>query len=392
VGEPGVVSLLESAGANWAEGVRQAIATQVTFLRPLAAAGAYAALKLLVGRALPPRVEALVALAASAWVLGPAWPAFVAASAIAYTVIWLAASSPRRHAMAMTWLVVLALVFVTARALGWDRQLAEVRGGTLAVFYLDMWMLLRLFTFTWEVGNVMVPLPGPARFAAWVASPLLLAGPLVRPSQWPEALVPDRGVLAPGRRRILVQGAAMIAGAVALAACVYAAGVRIGHDSLALKAASVLFVGPWAFYLALGGFFRVVEWLGAAAGVAVPESFRFPFFKSNIAAFWSCWNLTATGVFRDYLFYNRWGLRSYNVYANTIIVFLSVGLWHGSNLYWLCFGLLHGLYFCIYLWSRPRVARFAGRGWFETASVAVTYLAVCAAWYLPSKIALYLRG
>jgi hypothetical protein len=376
----------------WAAWLRHALEADGAFLRQLTAAAAFAATRLMIGRPLPAWVDALLALALTGWVLGPAFPAFVAACAIAYGVVALAASSRWRHALAMAWLVLLSSVFVAARALGWDQVAAEVGSTRLAVYYLDMWMVLRLFTFTWEVGNGLVGLPGAARFAGWVASPLLVGGPLVRLSQWPEVMTPDRRMLAPSGWRGAVEGVAMIGAGLVIGAAFEGAGSAFGRDALVLKAASVLFVGPWAFYLTVGGFFRLVEWLGAASGVAVPVSFRFPFFKPNVAAFWASWNLTATGVFRDYFFYNRWGLRSYNVYANTLIVFLSVGLWHGSNVYWVCFGLLHGVFFCIFLWSRPRLARFAGRPWFEAASVAVTYLAVCAAWYLPSKIALVLRG
>ncbi len=100
--------------------------------------------------------------------------------------------------------------------------------------------------------------------------------------------------------------------------------------------------------------------------------------------------MTATAVFREYFFYNRWGRRSFNPYLNAVIVFLAVGLWHGSNLYWISFGLIHGIYFCSYLWLRPHLGRFRSRV-LKPAGAALTYVCVCMAWYLPSKIVALLR-
>jgi len=101
--------------------------------------------------------------------------------------------------------------------------------------------------------------------------------------------------------------------------------------------------------------------------------------------------MTATAVFRDFLFYNRWGLQSYNVYLNVMILFVLVGLWHAANAYWLLFGFLHGLLFCSFLLWRKHGARighipFRGTSAARAAARGLTYICVCASWYLPSKI------
>src|SRR5207247_90603 len=101
--------------------------------------------------------------------------------------------------------------------------------------------------------------------------------------------------------------------------------------------------------------------------------------------------MSVTAVFRDYLYYNRWGRKTYNVYFNTIVLFLLVGLWHAANSYWLLWGLLHGLLFCAFLiWTRygkPSMRLpLQGTVISRMSSIALTYVAVCACWYLPSKI------
>jgi len=370
---------------------QQAFAEQdVAFLRPLAGALVYGAIVLAWGRPLARWVAIALGLAISALVLAGAWVAFLAMAFAVYAAVAAASKSGRQELWTRVLLVTLAVVFVVARGLEWDRHTVYLFDVHVAAYYLDMWMLLRLFTFVWEVGGGLVPLPDLAGYVAWVANPLLLGGPLVRLSQWPAMIAGNWAALGPAGWKVGLQGAGMIVAGVSLEVAAGAARKALGADALALKAASVLLIGPWTFYLTVGGLYRLIEWLGAWCGVEVPVSFRFPFFRPNIAEFWARWNLTATTVFRDYFFYNRWGLRGYNVFVNTMIVFVSVGLWHGSNVYWVSFGLLHGLFFCAYLWSRPRLAPFRGRRWFEYGSVALTYVAVCAAWYVPSKISLLL--
>ena len=102
--------------------------------------------------------------------------------------------------------------------------------------------------------------------------------------------------------------------------------------------------------------------------------------------------MTATSVFRDYLFYNRWGRKTFNIYVNTLIVFTLVGLWHSMNWYWVLWGAIHGAGFCVYVWYRKHKERchltppqfFHGQG--RVLGAVATYLYVCAALVLPSQL------
>jgi membrane protein involved in D-alanine export len=174
----------------------------------------------------------------------------------------------------------------------------------------------------------------------------------------------------------------MVAGGFVLAALVRLSHAGTAGTAVVSKAVTLFFLGPWSFYWTIAGAFLFLASLGELHGLHVGPSFDRPFFQTNIADFWARWNMTATTVFRELLFYNRWGLRRFHPYVNTMLVFLAVGLWHGSNLYWISFGLLHGAYFCSFLWfrswsGRPRFSRWAG--------TLLTYFCVCTAWYLPSK-------
>ena len=153
----------------------------------------------------------------------------------------------------------------------------------------------------------------------------------------------------------------------------------------------VLVTGPLGFYLTYAGFFHLMQVLAVPAGFALPDSFRWPIGRQNVSEFWANWNMTATRVFRDYLFYNRWGGRRHHVFVNVMILFALVGLWHAANAYWLLWGLLHGALFCTYLFWRRYNTRLAfiplrGTRAARVAAAVLTYVCVCACWYVPSKI------
>jgi D-alanyl-lipoteichoic acid acyltransferase DltB (MBOAT superfamily) len=185
---------------------------------------------------------------------------------------------------------------------------------------------------------------------------------------------------------------------VVLALLQMALGIGLGQviPRLALhgwrSAALNTFIGnPWSFYLEWTGFHTLMRALAATSGLALPRSFDRPFFRPNLSEYWAHWNITATSVFRDYLFYNRWGRRAANVYVNVMILFMCVALWHGATIYWVIFGLIQGTGFASFMWyrRRPISARWRARAprW---TGVAATYVFVCLSWAIPALIVRHL--
>jgi alginate O-acetyltransferase complex protein AlgI len=149
--------------------------------------------------------------------------------------------------------------------------------------------------------------------------------------------------------------------------------------------------GPIGFYLGAAGYFHLMEVLARPAGFRLPPSFNFPIGRENIAEFWTNWNMTATFTFRDYLFYNRWGRQTYNIYFNTLVLFTLVGWWHAANAYWILWGFLNGVLFCSFLiWRKYRNViegiPLRGTRISNVTARILTYVCVCLCWYLPSKL------
>lgn len=100
--------------------------------------------------------------------------------------------------------------------------------------------------------------------------------------------------------------------------------------------------------------------IGAAKilGFRLRENFNQPYMATNISGFWQRWHMSLTSWLNDYIFtplvwsrwYNKlfqgkkWDEHKPHVISNIIIVFLISGLWHGSTINFVIWGLLHGLF------------------------------------------------
>ena len=337
----------------------------------------------------------LISLMGPAAYYGHSFPGFVVAITIAYAALRALsrqAIPSHRWRWACLALFSLITVFTLGRVLNWGRWMVPRVPVPLALYSLDMWLALRLVTLFWEVGSGAIAAPAPSRYIFWTCLPLTLSGPMLRYSQMPAAISVDRRLWKSRAWWMEVAAGAgtMIAG-VALGAATRLMYTRWPQARFWDNLASIFFTAPFGFYLTTAGYLRLMEAMGRPCGFQLPMSFNFPLGRENISAFWANWNMTATAVFRDYLFYNRWGLQGYHVYVNTIIVFVMVGLWHAANAYWILWGFLHGLLFCGFLFWRKHAKQLAhlplrGTPLSQTAARILTYVLVCACWYLPSKI------
>lgn len=83
-------------------------------------------------------------------------------------------------------------------------------------------------------------------------------------------------------------------------------------------------------------------------GFKLMTNFRAPLVSLSIPDFWSRWHISLTTWFRDYLFFPLvmpfkssllWRIFS------MIVLFTTIGLWHGANLTFVVYGFINGIYF-----------------------------------------------
>ncbi len=268
----------------------------------------------------------------------------------------------------------------------WFRALPNPERNHLAPWVtfltLDMWAALRLVTFLWESGAGEAEINWRS-FLTWVFLPFTAGGPLLRYSEFRRS---TEGGFTPGAVPLtaLVGASSQIAAGTLLGLL---ASYLLSPQSIAPQLVGKFLVtfalAPWGFYLQTAGLFEVMRLSASICGYWMPSSFDRPFGRRNLSEFWATFNTTAMRVFRDYVFLNRWGLKRQNIYLNSFIVFILCGLWHGSNPYWLIWGLLQGLGFASFLWFR----QWPSRPLIGARSAAVlTYIFICLCWYLPGKL------
>lgn len=114
----------------------------------------------------------------------------------------------------------------------------------------------------------------------------------------------------------------------------------------------------YAFYAYLycdfSGYCDVVIGTGSLMGVRPPENFDFPFLSRNVAEYWLRVHRSLTTWLTDYVFNptyagllrTRWARNRVlaPVALALVVTMLVSGLWHGTTLGFVCFGLLHAAF------------------------------------------------
>lgn len=180
--------------------------------------------------------------------------------------------------------------------------------------------------------------------------PLLVAGPIERATHLlPQIQTPrpfDYALAVDGLKQLLW---GLFKKLVIADNCAYFANYIFGHQdtlpgsSLALGALFFSF----QIYGDFSGYTDMATGIAKLLGFRLLRNFSYPYFSRNIAEFWQRWHISLTSWFRDYLYIPLGGSRGSRTKTirNVCIVFLVSGFWHGANVTFIIWGLLHALYF-----------------------------------------------
>ncbi|MBI4804219.1 MAG: MBOAT family protein [Desulfovibrio sp.] len=108
-------------------------------------------------------------------------------------------------------------------------------------------------------------------------------------------------------------------------------------------------VGAMAYsaqiYCDFSGYSDLAQGLAGLMGLRVPDNFNQPYKAMNLREFWQGWHVSLSTWLRDYLYIPLGGGRCGSVRRgfNLLVTMGLGGLWHGANLTFLVWGLLHGV-------------------------------------------------
>ena len=178
--------------------------------------------------------------------------------------------------------------------------------------------------------------------------PQLLSGPIdrattflpqltqARPFQYHQALDGTRQVLwGVFKKAALADGIGVVVGPMMVN---YA---TLQGPQLALSA--VLF--SIQIYCDVSGYTDIATGIAKLLGFRSMRSFAYPYLSQNVAEFWRRWNISVSSWFRDYVYIPLGGSRveRSRLAFNIIVTFVLSGLWHGTNVTFLAWGLMLGV-------------------------------------------------
>ena len=108
-------------------------------------------------------------------------------------------------------------------------------------------------------------------------------------------------------------------------------------------------------YLDFSGYSDISIGIAALLGIRLRENFSFPYRSRNLTEFWHRWHISLSTWFRDYLYIplggNRHGMM--RTCLSLLVTMTAAGIWHGSTIMFLIWGLLHGIGLAIHKLCRP---------------------------------------
>lgn len=139
-------------------------------------------------------------------------------------------------------------------------------------------------------------------------------------------------------------------------------------------------------YCDFSGYSDMAVGLGKLLDIDLMENFRSPYFVDTIKEFWHRWHISLSTWLRDYIYIPlggnlRGGARKN---LNFIITFLVSGLWHGTGITFLIWGLLHAIAQIIEShWNRHGSAQMSGNKFSFMSKIIrtiITFLFINGAW------------
>ncbi len=114
-------------------------------------------------------------------------------------------------------------------------------------------------------------------------------------------------------------------------------------------------------YYDFSGYSDMAIGISNILGFKVKENFNFPYISTSIQEFWRRWHISLSTWFKEYLYIPLGGNRKGTIrtYINLFIVFLCTGLWHGSSLNFIFWGIYHGIFI---IFERILKTRFPSHG------------------------------
>lgn len=151
------------------------------------------------------------------------------------------------------------------------------------------------------------------------------------------------------------------------------------------------FLNGWYIYMNFSGYCDIVIAFARLAGFTVHENFNQPYLAASVVEFWNRHHITLSEWIRDYIYsplFKRFisGPCSNHVkagqYISLFLTFTIAGVWHGTDLNYLVYGLFQGLGIVVATWYKAKRKKVLGkeRNKAYEKNLAVLTIGRCVTW------------
>ena len=152
-----------------------------------------------------------------------------------------------------------------------------------------------------------------------------------------------------------------------------------------------VFLG-FQIYLDFSGYSDIAVGIAKILGISLTVNFNRPFLSQNLVEFWNRWHISLSAWLRDYIFYpsRRFLLQKMRslpflaVLLSPILAMLVSGLWHGTGLTFICWGLFHAVFYTIVVVRRSLTGSVPAErsAFLKIVTILVNFGVVSTGWIL----------
>ncbi len=270
---------------------------------------------------------------------------------------WLAITGHKR----MLFFAALAVQLLPLLFFKYAPTAARLAGGYLPALALPLGISFYTFSAISYLADVafrdLAPEKNPLNLFLYLTMPFQIAsGPITRYGTLApqfSARSTDAEKIAAGTRRFLAGLAKKLLLANPMGALFTTLIAKGGAELAALDAWLALVGFALQLYFDFSGYTDMALGLAAVFGFSLPENFNYPYTATSFTDFWRRWHITLSAFFRDYVYIPLGGSRvgAWRCIFNLLTVWCLTGLWHGSTLNFLFWG----LYYFLFLTLEKRV-------------------------------------
>lgn len=136
-------------------------------------------------------------------------------------------------------------------------------------------------------------------------------------------------------------------------------------------------------YVDFDSYSNVAIGIARMMGFHLERNFHSPYLGVSLRDFWRRWHISLSSWLRDYIYIPLGGSKKGRIlkYINTLIIFLVSGIWHGSTLMFVIWGLGHGIVMVLedILRSITGGAR-SWMKWFSPIGIIINFIIVSILW------------